>query len=167
MDPFDALVLIAELSLGIAGFSGVVVALGSLPGSWPRVDRLRLAALLTTSLGAMFIALFSLLLVMLDIDVGVVWRISSLVLALLLTVVMIAIVPGAWSITRETAGLTSPYAIGVFIPTVVLVIATALAGLANAAGMFGADAFGVYFGGLVVLLLISGIQFVRLFFVAR
>ena len=54
-----------------------------------------------------------------------------------------------------------------FIPTVVLVIATTLAELANAAGVFGTDAFGVYFGGLVVLLLISGIQFVRLFFVSR
>lgn len=167
MDHFDALVIIAELALGIAGFSGVVVALGARPGVWPKVDRLRLATLLASSLGALFLALIALMLLMLKVGDGLVWKISSLLMALLLFVMLITIVPGAWSITRNTTGITSPYSVAVFIPTVVVAAGTVLVQLSSTAGLISIDAFGVLFGGLVILLIISGTQFVRLLFMVR
>lgn len=167
MDPYDALVIIAELALGIAGFSGVVVALGAGPGAWPRADRLRLATLLASALGTVFIALIGLTLTTLRFDLTFAWRVSGLLVALLLLVMLVTLVPGALSIIRTTAGMTSPYNMGVFIPTILVAVATILVEVANAAGMLPLDSFGVLFGGLVVLLLISAIQFVRLIFVAR
>lgn len=167
MDPFDALMLVGELSLGIAGFSGVVVALGKRPTAWARVDRIRLATLLAASLGAMFYVLLALLLTIFIDDRQVVWRVSSLFVAVHLLAMLVAFVPAAWSITRETTGLTSPYSIAVFIPIVVLSIAMLIVQVLSAAKLLPLDPFGAFFAGLVALLLISGTQFVRLLFAGR
>jgi len=167
MNQFDAMTIVAELALGIAGFSGVVVALGSRPGIWPRVDRLRLATLLATGLGALFLVLFAMMLILLEVDHDLVWRISSALMALHGLAMMITIVPGAWSITRNTTGMKSPYSVAVFIPTVVLGAANILVQSMNAVGILSVDRFGIFFAGLVILLLNSGTQFVRLLFVAR
>ena len=72
------LVAIAELAIGIAGFSGVVVALGSRTGErWSPVTRIRMVLLLSVSLSA---AMFSLLPLVLD-EAGLTaeraWSISS------------------------------------------------------------------------------------------
>ncbi len=167
MDQFDAMTIIAELALGIAGFSGVIVALSSRPGEWSRVDRLRLATLLATGLGALFLVLFAMMLIMLQVDIDLVWRISSLLMALHGLVIMITIVPGAWSITRDTSGMKAPYSVAVFIPTVILAGLNILAQSVNAVGILTIDRFGIFFAGLVILLLNSGTQFVRLLFLAR
>lgn len=167
MEQIDALVYIAELALGIAGFSGVVVALGTRPGVWPMVDRLRLATLLVSGLGALFLVLIAMMLLMLNIGDTFVWRISSCLMALLLLVMLTTIVPRAWSITRETTGMKSAYSVAVFIPSVIVGVVTALFQSANAIGSFENDAFGILFGGLVVLLIVSGTQFVRLLFMVR
>ncbi len=151
MDQFDAMTVIAELALGIAGFSGVVVALGSRPGKWPRVDRLRLATLLATGLGALSLVLFAMMLIMLEVDIDLVWRISSFLMALHVLVIMFTIVPGAWSITRDTTGMKSQYSVIVFIPTVILGVVNILAQSVNAVGIFSIDRFGIFFAGLVIL----------------
>jgi hypothetical protein len=167
MNHFDALFIISELALGIAGFSGVVVALGARPGVWPRVDRLRLATLLASSLGALVVALITLMLLMLNASEALIWSISSLLVALLLFVLLFVFVRGAGSIPRHTTGMMSPYSIAVFIPTVVVAALTAVVQLSSAVGLISIDAFGVLFGGLVILLVISCTQFVRLLFMVR
>ena len=57
MDGADGLTAIAEVAIGLAGFSGVVVVLGRQPGEFTRVETGRLVVLLLSSLGAMFFAL--------------------------------------------------------------------------------------------------------------
>jgi hypothetical protein len=167
MDKFDALILVAELALGISGFSGVVVALGTSLGNWPEVDRLRLAALLAAGVGALFLVLIALLLIMLGIDADRVWRISSILMSVHGIGVMFTIVPRAWAITRTTTGMKSPYSVAVFIPIVITLCINIIVQLMNATGILNGDPFGIFFAGLVILLLISGAQFLRLLFVRR
>jgi hypothetical protein len=167
MDQYDALILVAELALGISGFSGVVVALGTSLGDWPEVDRLRLAALLAAGIGALFLVLIALLLIMLDVDGDRVWRISSILMSAHGLGVMFTIVPRAWAITRDTSGMKSPYSVAVFIPVVFMLCINIVVQLVNATGILNRDPFGIFFAGLVILLLISGVQFLRLLFVKR
>lgn len=167
MDHFDSLVIIAELALGIAGFSGVVVALGAQPGAWAKVDRLRLATLLATGLGALLVVLIAMMLLMLNIAETVVWRISSVVTALIFFATIVTIVPSAWSITRTTTGMKSPYSLAVFIPSVIIGALMVAVQLANALGLTSLDPYGVLFSGLVIMLIISTTQFVRLLFAIR
>lgn len=54
MNPFDVLSLSAELSLGLAGFAGIVVLLGGGPGRWSPVDLLRIRLLLISVLAVLF-----------------------------------------------------------------------------------------------------------------
>lgn len=167
MNPYDALIIVAELALGIAGFSGVVVALGARPGIWPRVDRLRLAALLSFSLGALLIVLIALTLLALNFGDQTVWRLSSLFMTILFAAILLSIVPGAWSITRHTTGLKSSYSMAVFIPSVLATAVSVVVQIMNVFGLFTEQAFGAMFSGLAVALTISGVNFVRLLFVAR
>ena len=73
----DALSTIAEIALGLAGFSGVVVVLGRQPGSFSEVEAGRLALLLVSSIGAMFLALLPLSLAPLGLGDALLWRISA------------------------------------------------------------------------------------------
>ena len=50
----NALSLIAQISLGLAGFAGVLVFLGRGPGRWHPVDALRIRLLLINVLGSLF-----------------------------------------------------------------------------------------------------------------
>jgi len=167
MEHAEALYVIAELALGLAGFSGVVVALGTSPGSWPVADRLRLAGLLAVSLGALFIALVALLLDNLNVGSDTSWRISSALMSLHGLAILLTIIPKAWRITRDTAGLTSPYSLFVFIPMVVLSSANSIIQAANTIVHQSGNRFGVLFGGLIALLLFGGVLFVRLLFIRR
>jgi hypothetical protein len=53
----NALSLIAQLSLGLAGFAGVVVLLGRGPGKWHPIDALRIRMLLTVVFAPLFSSL--------------------------------------------------------------------------------------------------------------
>ena len=46
MPEADLLTIIAEIALGIAGFSGVIVAIGPKRKKWQRLDKVRIGALL-------------------------------------------------------------------------------------------------------------------------
>ena len=73
----DALSTIAEIALGLAGFSGVVVVLGRQPGAFSRVEAGRLVLLLVSSIGAMFLALLPLSLAPLELSDSLLWRVSA------------------------------------------------------------------------------------------
>ena len=53
----DSLQTIAEISIGLAGFSGLVVALRKDPGPFDDIQKYRLRILFSLSFGAMFLSL--------------------------------------------------------------------------------------------------------------
>jgi hypothetical protein len=78
MDPSEVLMLIVEASLGLAGFAGVVTAVGqrSVAGL-VELQRLNLVNLLAIAFGALFMSLGALALQSAKVDDATIWRIWS------------------------------------------------------------------------------------------
>lgn len=57
MEEADTLATIAQISLGLAGFTGVVVSFDKINAALSRVDAFRLIILLSMSMGALMLAL--------------------------------------------------------------------------------------------------------------
>ncbi len=84
MHPGDVLSLTIEVSIAIAGFSGIVVVLGRRQaGEWTSVDRLRLRGLLNASFAPIGISGFALVLLASDLPAETVWRVASALYAAL------------------------------------------------------------------------------------
>jgi hypothetical protein len=83
VEPTDALYNIVEASLALAGFAGIVTALGHRPsGQWRLDDRDRIVNLLLATLLPFVLALLALVLI--HAEVTSAWRMSSACFALLL-----------------------------------------------------------------------------------
>ena len=79
MDAVEFLTAIVEASVGLLGFTGVVVALGRNPGSsWSAPDRTRMMNLLGWGAITLGSALLSLALISAELQPELVWRVSSL-----------------------------------------------------------------------------------------
>ena len=73
----DSLQTIAEISIGLAGFSGLVVALRKDPGPLDDIQKYRLRILFSLSFGAMFLALLPDTLMNFGVQDERVWIVSS------------------------------------------------------------------------------------------
>ena len=157
----DAFSTIAQLGLGLAGFSGVAIVLGRGEDAFPRFQRYRLGIMLGTSLGATFLALVPLILVETDLGAATGMRVASAVMVAF-TVVFLAYYLSAIHHMRST------------VPEIVsrTPFGAALAGHgANLIGQMGVvvgllDGWkGVYLAGLAWLLLHGAYQFGRILFI--
>ncbi|MCR9096069.1 MAG: hypothetical protein NXI30_17735 [bacterium] len=80
MNPSEVLMLIVEASLGLAGFAGVVTAVGQRSVTdLVELQRLNLVNLLATAFGALFMSLGALALQSAQVDDATIWRIWSAV----------------------------------------------------------------------------------------
>jgi hypothetical protein len=74
-EPVDILSLFAELTIGVAGFSGIVVVLGRRQsGQLSPLDQNRLGNLLKHALAALFWSLFTITLLQTALSAEVLWR---------------------------------------------------------------------------------------------
>ena len=157
----DALSTIAEIALGLAGFSGVVVVLGRQPGAFSRVEAGRLVLLLVSSIGAMFLALLPLSLAPLELSDSLLWRVSAgTFTAFCLGYGLIG--RSRVRIVRAHAPEIYSLAVSVFnyatVGTAVILQVVVLARPADLGP-------GFYVLGLLGLLLTATVQFVRMLFV--
>ena len=157
----DALSTIAEIALGLAGFSGVVVVLGRQPGAFTRVEAGRLVLLLVSSIGAMFLALLPLSLAPLEISSSLLWRISAAAfMAFCLGYALIG--RSRVRVVRTHAPEIYSFAVSVFnYATVGIAVALQVVVLARPEDLGP----GFYVLGLLGLLLTATVQFVRMLFV--
>src|SRR5512134_3116042 len=78
----DILQPIAEVSIGVAGFTSVVAVLGRrATGEWSAIDRFRLSQMLATSLAALLLSLLPLVLAQLGFSERLSWGSASTILA--------------------------------------------------------------------------------------
>ena len=77
MDIAETLLTVAQVAMGLAGFSSVLVALSGEPSKWSSVDSFRISGMLSASLAALFLALAPFLLHFFGVDTALVWRWSS------------------------------------------------------------------------------------------
>ena len=152
MQGADSLFVLAEVSIGLAGFTGITAALYA-RGTWHPHDRWRAVSLLVMSFGALAFALIPYGLLSIGVPDPAVWRISSAAFVVYTVIGGLAAVrfhpPGASSVSSYRV-------IGLIIWAVSSL--NAVVQVLNALGLFPMP-FGVYYIGLVVLLLLGGFQF--------
>jgi len=73
----ESLLTIAELALGLAGFSGVILVFSGSPDAMHPMDRLRMRLLLAMSLGAMILGVLPSGIALLGAEGDTLWRICS------------------------------------------------------------------------------------------
>jgi hypothetical protein len=82
MQDAEILTVFAELALGVAGFSGVIVALGQKQSTWQLLDKLRISFLLFNALLVVIFSLFPLGLSSASMEPQNIWFYSSLLFVL-------------------------------------------------------------------------------------
>lgn len=162
MDAFDTLLTLSEVSLGLAGFAGIVVVFGRGPGELAPADSFRLLALVGCSLGTLFLSLIPIALNAVGLPEPELWQWSS---AMMLAVA----VPAHWSafsrIRRHMAEILEVIPVYLLPIGVFLFLANFIAQVCNAFGVGSLPIFGVYFFGLILYLGFAALQFARMLFV--
>ncbi len=162
MNPSETLSTIAELALGLAGFTGVLVVLGRQPGRFSPAEGFRLAVLLVASLSALFLSLVPLVLHDFGLAGAPLWRVSSGLMAIS---VLCSGALLARPLGRFRGSESEAYSAWV------LVVLTSGAGvvvivqLINSTGLLWPTGQGSYSLGLLFLLAGAVVQFVRILFV--
>lgn len=153
----DALSIIAEVSLGLAGFTGVVVVLG-------RVERdaflrLRLSYLLSVSFSALLLALLPFALSELSLATHQVWLTASLLLAASGVAIALGHTPAIRRNRREHPGILGP---ATLVTGYGLTLAASLCGVIGLA--IQSERVGAYLAGLIFLVSQAIFMFIRILF---
>ena len=164
MDRWEALLAIAQISLGLAGFGGVFVAVGGRAATRSPADVYRLMMLQSTALSTLVLSLLPVAFMGLGASEDATWRFCSALLAALLIGVL------GFSI-RLRRPHEDEIRIGEQRTVARLLWIGAFACLAaqplNALGLFGERAFGVFFASLVFLVAFGSYLFARMLFLWR
>jgi hypothetical protein len=164
VDPTEALLAIAQIALGLAGFGGIFVAVGRERRAALRpADSYRLTLLLCTALSTLVLSLVPVALRSLDVADRSVWRVSSAIMSALLVGIGVATVRMRRPHREEIRAGEAPWMAAAIW---VLSFATLAAQLASAAGL-GPGGFGVFFLGLVFLVAFGSYLFARMLFLWR
>ena len=162
MDPSETLSTVAEVGLGLAGFTGVLVVLGRQPGRFSPAESFRLAVLLVGSLSALFLSLVPLVLRDFGLAGANLWRVSS-------GVMLASVVCSGAFLARPVARFRvskseaySPWVLGSLTSGALIVLVLQVV---NLTGLLWPTGPGAYSFGLLFLLAGGVVQFVRILFV--
>ena len=159
MQDSDLLQTIAEISIALAGFTGVVAFLGERArGKWRPVDLFRFNNLLTCSIAALLLSFAPILIHKLGASESTAWRWSSGMTAAILVFVF-ARVRAIRQLPEVEQGEISRRALGVLGASRAATLALLVA---NATDVAYSGESGPCLAGLVYLLAFSAFQFVRL-----
>jgi hypothetical protein len=164
VDRTEALLAIAQIALGLAGFGGIFVAVGGRQESRTPADAYRLVLLQSTALSTLVLALLPVAFAGLGASDDTVWRLSSALLAVLIA----AILANSQRLRRPheaeiRIGEQRAVARAIWVSSVALLAAQ----IPNALGSFGERAFGVFFLALVFLVAFGSYLFARMLFLWR
>jgi hypothetical protein len=160
MDVASALLTIAQVAIGLAGFSAILVALSGKPHQWTPVDAFRIRNILAFSFQSVFLSLTPFVLAFFSLPDSTVWQVSLLVIALATLGGVLLVLGGVYRLSRPERAVLN----AVVVSTVIAILCTMAA--VELLAVFGIvrPASGVYFLGLVVLLGISTVLVARFLF---
>jgi hypothetical protein len=153
----DALFLIAELAVALAGFSAVIGVLGTRPGTSDiRVDGLRLQVMLETSLFVAAAVLLPVILEHFGIGSQVVWRISS-------AAFLLYQIPGEFIAAKRTKMMPDMTVSRINVNTInwSLSIGADVIAFGVLLGLFGTHAGAWYLVAVFALLAMAGLLFIQ------
>ncbi len=162
MEAKEVLILIAEIGIALAGFTGVITVVGRPPGPLTAVEAFRLSQLLALSLGAVVLALVPLGLYHLGVDPPRLWQISSAAMAILSVGLLLGHLQPTRRFMRE-----GPEIFNRIILTILVLAHIGNIGLqtAHALGATKPASPGVFLIGLYFYLIHGGFIFVRIIFI--
>jgi len=162
-DPIDALAALAQISIGLAGFSGIVLAFTSNPESWAPEDRFRMENLLIFALIGAFGTLLALGIAHTGLEQDLCWHIASGSIALVLGVRVIVLASRyrqVLSMARRGGALDPRIGRFAMAGSVLIMMQQ----IANAAGLLPGPRFAHLYFGLLWPVFIAGFLFYRLIF---
>ena len=162
MDQVELLTAIIEASIALIGFSGLVVVLGRRSsGEWFAGDKRRLTVLLGIGFASLACTLVSLTFVSTGLSQTTVWALSSLVWLILVLPLAGWIIRMVLYSPRDSELEREPLRRWAYYFGIGLGVTAATAGVQAVNAAFLTE-FWPFFLGLVVLLLLGVVQFIRL-----
>lgn len=160
IDIASALLTLAQVAIGLAGFSAILVALSGKPHQWTPVDAFRIRNILALSFQSVFLSLIPFVLAFFSLPESMVWKVSLLVIAVATLGGVLLVLGGVYRLSPAERAVLK--AVVVSTVTAILVVMAAVELLAA----FGVvrPAPGVFFLGLVVLLGVSTVLVARFLF---
>jgi len=160
MDVPSALLALAQVAIGLAGFSAILVALSGKPHLWTRVDAFRIRNILALSFQSVFLSLVPFVLAFFSLPESTVWHASLLILALGTLGGVVLVLSGVYRLSPSERAVLK----AVVVSTVVAVLCLMAAVELLAAFGIVRPASAVFFLGLVVLLGVSTVLVARFLF---
>jgi hypothetical protein len=160
IDVANALLTFAQLAIGLAGFSAILVALSGKPHQWTAVDAFRIRNILAFTFQSVFLSLIPFVLAFFSLPASTVWQVSLLILAAGTLGGVLLVLSGVYRLSRSERAVLK----ALVVCTVVVVLCTMAAAELLAAFAILRPASGVFFLGLVVLLGVSTVLVARFLF---
>jgi hypothetical protein len=150
----------AQVAIGLAGFSAILVALSGKPHQWTPVDAFRIRNILAFTFQSVFLSLTPFVLAFFSLPESTVWQVSLLILAMATLASVLLVLSGVYRLSASERAVLN----AVVVSTVVVTLCfMAVVELLAAFGITR-PASGVFFLGLVVLLAISTALVARFLF---
>lgn len=160
IDVANALLTLAQVAIGLAGFSAILVALSGKPHQWTPVDAFRIRNILAFTFQSVFLSLTPFALALFSLPESKLWKVSLLIIVTATLGDVLLVLSGVYRLSRPQRAVLN--AVVVSMVTAILLITAAVELLAA----FGTvrQAPGVFFLGLIVLLGISTVLVARFLF---
>jgi hypothetical protein len=160
IDVANALLTLAQVAIGLAGFSAILVALSGKPHQWTPVDSFRIRNILAFTFQSVFLSLVPFVLAFFSLREATVWHVSLLILALATVGDVVLVLSGVYRLPRPDRAVLKATVVSA---VTALLCAVAAVELLAAFAIVRTPA-GVFFLGLVVLLGVSTVLVARFLF---
>lgn len=160
IDIASALLTFAEVAIGLAGFSAILVALSGRPHQWTPVDAFRIRNILAFSFQSVFLSLVPFALTFFLLPASTVWQASLLIISAATLGDVLLTLSGVYRLSPAERAVLNTWVVSTI--TALLCVMAAFELLAA----FGIvrPAEGVFFLGLIVLLGVSTVLVGRFLF---
>lgn len=160
IDVASALLTLAQVAIGLAGFSAILVALSGKPHQWTPVDAFRIRNILAFSFQSVFLSLIPFVLAFFSLPEPTVWKVSLLIIAVATLGNVLLVLSGVYRLSRPERAVLN----AAVVSTVTAILFTTAAVELLAAFGIVRPPPGVFFLGLVILLGVSTVLMARFLF---
>jgi hypothetical protein len=160
IDIANALLTFAQIAIGLAGFSAILVALSGKPHQWTPVDAFRIRNILAFSFQSVFLSLVPFVLAFFSLPEARVWQVSLLILAIATLGSVLLVLSGVYRLSPPQRAVLNALVVSAVVAILCFMAAVEL----FAACGIARPPAGVFFLGLVVLLGLSTILVARFLF---
>jgi hypothetical protein len=162
MDIADALLTMAQVAVGLIGFSSVLIALSGEPRYWSSLDRYRITGMLGNSVALLLVSFLPFVLAFLGAEDRIAWRASAGIFAVCMLIGMVMNLRNFWRLPEEHRVATRPALVWtIYVLGSVVLITMSAAALGLLAAPEGAFFLGLFFSLLLSTYLIIRFLFAR------